>query len=121
MRPLPDAEAGRARCQAGPRTEKDRHQAAAGSVVAPLLLTSLKVIVGLLTGSRRGSHSIQVQPPPGRHHVGGRCLACSVLPAPSVHRLFEPLDQELMARIEDLSRVLVRLELKGEPREKGSE
>lgn len=120
MRPLPDAEAGRARCQASPRTEKDRHQAAAGSVVAALLLTSLKIVVGLVTGSRRGSHSIQVQPPPGRHPVSFRCLACSVLPTAGVHGPFEPLDQELMAGIEDLSRVLVRLELKGEPREKGS-
>ncbi len=121
MRPLPDAEAGRARCQASPRTEKDRHQAAAGSVVAPLLLTSLKVFVGLLTGSRRGSHSMQFQPPSGRHPVAFRCLACSDLPTAATHGLFEPLDQELMAGIEDLSRFPVRLELKGEPREKGSE
>ena len=102
-------------------TQPSMGPAAAGSVVAALLLTSLKVFVGLLTGSRRGSHSSQVQPPPGRHPIPFRCLACSVLPTAGVHGLCEQRDQELVSRIEDLSRVLVRLELKGEPREKGSE
>ncbi|HSJ55498.1 MAG TPA: cation diffusion facilitator family transporter, partial [Anaerolineae bacterium] len=89
MPATPDVDASRARSQADPRAEKEKRQAAASSVVAAVLLTSLKLVVGLLTGSlgilAEAAHSaldlvaalvtffavgISDQPPDERHLYG---------------------------------------------------
>ncbi|RPI55095.1 MAG: cation-efflux pump [Chloroflexi bacterium] len=89
MLATPDVDASQARSQADPRAEKEKRQAAASSVVAAVLLTSLKLVVGLLTGSlgilAEAAHSaldlvaalvtffavrISGQPPDERHLYG---------------------------------------------------
>jgi len=51
MSARPLADANRARSQADPTAAKEKRQAALSSVLAAVLLTSMKLVVGLLTGS----------------------------------------------------------------------
>jgi cation diffusion facilitator family transporter len=86
---MTDVEASPARSQAKPHAEKEKRQAAFSSVVAAVFLTSMKLIVGLLTGSlgilAEAAHSaldlvaalvtffavrISDRPPDEQHHYG---------------------------------------------------